>query len=144
MCSALTESTFEQRKDEIMDLQEYFEKHTGSGILATADADGNVDLAVYARPHVKDNSTIGFIMRDRLSHENLQSNPQAAYIFLEEGKGYRGKRLYLTRTSEETSSERIDALRRRTTPDRHPDEDKFLVTFRVDRIRSAVAPKDER
>ena len=121
-----------------MDLQTYFEKHTGSGILATADADGKVDLAVYARPHVKDNATIAFIMRDRLSHQNLQSNPHAAYIFLEEGEGYRGKRLYLTRSNEETSPEKIDALRRRTTPDRHPDEDKFLVTFRVDRVRPAV------
>jgi hypothetical protein len=87
-----------------MDLQEYFEKHKGSGILATADADGNVDLAVYARPHVNDDETLAFIMRDRLSHQNLQSNPRAAYIFLEEGRSYRGKRLYLTRSSEETDT----------------------------------------
>ena len=126
-----------------MDLKEYFEKHTGSGTLATADADGNVNLAVYARPHVKDNATIAFIMRDRLSHKNLQSNPHAAYIFLEEGEGYRGKRLYLTRSSEETNPEKIAALRRRTKPDGHPDERKFLVTFRVDRVRSAVGTKDE-
>jgi hypothetical protein len=127
-----------------MDIQEYFEKHKGSGIFATADADGNVDLAVYARPHVKGNSTIAFIMRDRLSHQNLQSNPHAAYIFLEKGQGYSGKRLYLTRLSEDTNPERIAALRRRTTPDSRPDERKFLVTFSVDRVRPAVGPEDER
>jgi len=127
-----------------MNLQEYFEKHTGSGILATADADGNVDLAVYARPHVQDNANIAFIMRDRLSHRNLQSNPHAAYLFLEQGQSYRGKRLYLTRSSEETDPEKIAALRRRTTPDSHPDERKFMVTFRVDRVRPAVGTEDER
>jgi hypothetical protein len=126
-----------------MDLKEYFEKHTRSGILTTADADGKVDLAVYARPHVKDNGTIAFIMRDQLSHQNLQSNPHAACIFLEEGKGYQGKRLYLTRSSEETNPEKIAALRRRTTPDSNPDERKFLVTFRVDRVRPAVGTEDE-
>ena len=127
-----------------MNLQEYFEKHTGSGILATADADGNVDLAVYARPHVKDNATVAFIMRDRLSHHNLQSNPHAAYIFLEEGDGYRGKRLYLTRSSEEADPEKIAALRRRNAPDSNTDERKFLVTFRVDRVRPAVGTDSER
>jgi hypothetical protein len=127
-----------------MDLKEYFEKHTGSGILATADAEGNVNMAVYARPHVKDDATVAFIMRDRLSHQNLQSNPHAAYIFLEEVKGYQGKRLYLTLTSEETDPEKIAALRRRTAPDSHPDESKFLVTFRVDRVRPAVGKENER
>ena len=59
-----------------MDLKTYFSQHKGAGILATADASGKVDVAVYARPHVKDDETIAFIMRDRLSHQNLQSNPQ--------------------------------------------------------------------
>jgi len=127
-----------------MDLQEYFENHTGSGILATADADGNVDLAVYARPHVKDNGTVSFIMHDRLSHHNLQSNPHAAYIFIEGQGGYRGKRLYLTRSREETDPEKIADMRRRTTPDSHSDERKLLVTFSVDRVRPAVGTEDER
>lgn len=121
-----------------MDLQGYFKKHKGSGMLATADAGGKVDVAVYARPHVKDNTTIAFIMRDRLSHQNLQSNPHAAYIFLEEGDGYQGKRLYLTRTGEETNSEKIASLRRRTKSDSNTEERKFLVTFNVDKIRPAV------
>lgn len=35
-----------------MDLNNYFENTKGRGILATADADGKVDAAVFARPHV--------------------------------------------------------------------------------------------
>ncbi len=37
-----------------MSLQDYFENVQGLGILATADSDGMVDLAVYAKPHVTD------------------------------------------------------------------------------------------
>ncbi len=80
-----------------MSLREYFENTRGRGVLATASADGKVDVAVYARPHAIDDETIAFIMADRLSHRNLESNPHAAYLFLESGEGYNGKRLFLTR-----------------------------------------------
>ena len=58
-----------------MNLRDYFESVKGHGVLATADKDGRVDVAVYARPHFIDDETIAFIMRDRLTHHNLQSNP---------------------------------------------------------------------
>ena len=35
-----------------MDLYAYFEKTEGTGILATCDSDGIVDLAIYAKPEV--------------------------------------------------------------------------------------------
>jgi len=68
-------------------LNDYFEKTTGRGILATADSHGIVSGAVYSRPHFMDDDTIAFIMADRLTHKNIQSNPHAAYIFIESGKG---------------------------------------------------------
>ena len=49
-----------------MELKEYFENTEGRGILATADGDGKVDAAIYARPHFMDDATIALIMRDRL------------------------------------------------------------------------------
>ena len=123
-----------------MDLNDYFENTKGFGVLATANSDGAVDVAVYARPHVLDNGTVAFIMRDRLSHENLQSNPQAAYLFREGTTGYTGKRLYLTKLREDTDPEAIAALRRRSAPTDEPDdtESRFLVTFRVDSVRPLV------
>jgi hypothetical protein len=124
-----------------MDLKEYFETAKGTGVLATADANGKVDVAIYARPHVLEDGGIAFIMADHLSHENLQSNPHAAYLFVEAGKGYEGKRLYLTKVNEETDAERIAALRRRTTPERcdpSEGEQRFLVHFRLDRVRPLV------
>jgi hypothetical protein len=123
-----------------MDLREYFENTKGFGVLATANADGMVDAAVYARPHVVEEQTVAFIMADRLSHENLQSNPHAAYLFREGSSGYQGKRLYLTKLREETDPERIAELRRRTPPECKPGEgeSRFLVTFRVDDVRPLV------
>ncbi len=63
-----------------MKLSEYFEKTKGRGIIATADAEGKVGIAVYARPHFIDEETVAFIMGDKLMHKNLQSNPHAAYL----------------------------------------------------------------
>jgi len=62
-----------------MKLSEYFENATGRGVLATSDADGKVDVAVYSRPHFIDEETIACIMTDKLTHKNLRSNPYAAY-----------------------------------------------------------------
>ncbi len=95
-----------------MRLSEYFEKRTGRGMLATADSNGKVDIAVYARPHFMDEETIAFIMTDRLTHKNLRSNPHAAYLFMESGKKFVGKRPCLKRVEEEKDSQLIDLLRR--------------------------------
>jgi hypothetical protein len=57
-----------------MDLKEYFDDTKGVGVLATADGEGKVDAAIYARPHFMEDGTLAVIMRDRLTHHNLQSN----------------------------------------------------------------------
>ena len=88
-----------------MNSNEYFEQTKGHGVLATANAEGKVNAAIYARPHYMDDSTVVFIMAERLTHENLQSNPWATYIFMEEGEGYKGKRLYLKKLKEEQNDE---------------------------------------
>ncbi len=94
-------------------LKEYFENTKGMGVIATADREGKVNVAVYSRPHFLEDGSLAFIMRDRLTHHNLQSNPHAAYLFVKEGPGYKGKRLYLTKIKEEENSERIQTLARR-------------------------------
>jgi hypothetical protein len=115
-----------------MNMKDYFEDTKGRGVLATADSEGKVDVAVYSRPHVMDEETVAFIMADRLSHHNLQSNPHAAYLFMEEGERYVGKRLFLTRIKEEKNTELAYSLRRR----RYPDDGKplYLVYFRIEKV----------
>ena len=122
-----------------MTLYDYFENTVGTGVLATADSNGNVDIAIYARPHVIDEKTVAFVMNERLSYKNLTSNPKAAYLFVKEEPGYKGKRLYLTKTREETDVELMESMRRRKT-DKYQESDlkKYLVYFSVDKIRPLV------
>lgn len=129
-----------------MDLAGYFENARGLGVLGTANKEGKVNLAVYARPYVTDESTIAFVMSERLSHQNLRTNPRAAYIFIEEGHEYKGVRLYLTEAHEEMNTSRIDELRRQREQV-WPVEDgsnKYLVCFRVERIRPLVGDWEKR
>jgi hypothetical protein len=128
-----------------MKLSEYFESAKGTGVLATADADGKVNVAIYARPHfmdANDDETIAFIMADRLCHANVQANPHAAYLFMEEGKGYIGKRLTLRMVKEETDSEKIQSVRRRQLPcECEEGTVRFLVYFHVDDVRPLIGTR---
>lgn len=116
------------------ELKEYFEKASGHGVLATASGDGLPNQAVFARPHFMEDGTVAFIMPHKLTHKNLQENPRAAYLFMEGGPGYRGKRVYLTKLREEQDTELLYTLRRRIYPSDKGKQDgpRFLVFFRVD------------
>jgi hypothetical protein len=129
------------RRENIMDLKEYFEENRGFAVLATADSSGIVNIAVYARPHFIDENNVAFIMADRLTHHNLQSNPHAAFLFREAGGGYKGKRLHLTKVSEENNIEKVHEMRRRTKCPEDGDfdkEKKFIVYFKIDKILPLV------
>jgi len=121
-----------------MSLADYFENIKGLGVLATADGGGNVDAALYARPHVIDDENIAFIMSERLSHKNVSVNPKCVYLFVEEGEGFKGKRLYLTMTGEETDKEKIESLRRKKFDYKDPSATKYLVSFHIDNVRPLV------
>jgi len=118
-----------------MNLNEYFEKTKGTGVLATADGKGKVDAAIFARPHILGDGNAAFIMRDRLTHNNLQSNSHAAYLFIEEGGGYKGKRLFLTKIREEEESELLHSLKLRINSPKVDTEkgSKYLVIFKIDK-----------
>ena len=129
-----------------MDLAHYFESMKGKGVLATADEQGHVDVAVYAQPHIVDKDTIAFIMPDRLTHHNLQSNIHSAYLFIEEGHGYKGIRLFLSKVREEEDSELLHYIRRRKYASEPEGEEtsRFLVFFKVDKILPLIGPgKDQ-
>lgn len=122
-----------------MDLGEYFGKAEGTGVLATADDQGRVNLAIYAKPHIMDDETIAFIMADRLTHHNLQSNDHAAYLFLEKGQGYKGVRLFLTKVREEQDSELLYSLRsKRYASEKEEGKPRFLVFFKIDKVLQLI------
>ncbi len=128
-----------------MELKDYFEGTKGKGMLATADKEGTVDVAVYAKPHFVEDGNVAFIMADRLTHHNLQSNDSAAYLFLEEDMGYKGKRLYLTKVREEQDTELLYTLRnRKFSSEKEEGKPRFLVFFKIDKVLPLIGPgRDE-
>jgi hypothetical protein len=129
-----------------MTLREYFEKTTGTGVLATADASGKVNAAIYGRPHFFDDQAIAFIMADRLTYANLQENDSAVYLFRETGDRYVGKRLYLTKTGELDEPALINEIRLRPHPGGHPDDHnkkRYLVSFHIDKVLPLIGNKIE-
>jgi hypothetical protein len=127
-----------------MDLDQYFKGTKGTGVLATADNQGRVDAAVYARPYIMDGGTTAFIMPDRLTHQNLQSNDHAAYLFVEEGIGYKGIRLFLTKVREETEGELIETVRQGKYGAACGEEENcfYLVYFTVDKVLPLVGAEE--
>jgi len=126
-----------------MNLHDYFAKTQGLGVLGTSSADGEVNAAIYAKPTVADDNTIAFNMLSRLSYANIQSNPKAAYMFIESGRGYCGKRLYLTKVSEKANAQYTQTLK-----DKYPRVfkqgklEKHIVCFRVDSVRPLMDESD--
>jgi len=122
-----------------MNLGEYFAKTRGTGILATSDAGGNVDAAIYSRPYIIDDDTLAFSMLERRSFANVQSNPRAAYMFIEAGQGHEGVRLYLTMSGEETEPDTIAKIKSQHQPRRMATEaTRHLVYFKVGETRVLV------
>ena len=127
-----------------MNLQEYFSMTQGTGFLATASTEGKPDIAVYSRPQFMADGTLAFIMRDRLTHAYLQENDHAAYAFIEDTGGYKGLRLFMKKTREDSDQELIAQMTRRHLS---PAEDaekgpKFIVYFQVEKVLSLVGGKE--
>jgi len=120
-----------------MDFKEYFENVEGTGILSTSDSEGNINSAIYSRPYIISENKIAFSMLERTSYANIKSNPKAAYMFIEECKGYKGKRLYLKMVGEETDENIIEAIRsqRQRKHESKTDETRHFVYFEIENIR---------
>ena len=127
-----------------MKLSEYFEKTKGRGVIAVADSGGKIAIAVYAKPHFLNEKVVAFIMADRLIHKNLESNPHAAYLFMESKEKYVGKRLYLTKMKEEENSELIDKVRRRNVcpvDEGYKKGKRYLVYFKIVKVLPLIGDK---
>lgn len=123
-----------------MTLKRYFQETRGTGILATADNEGRVDAAVYSRPHIMDDGSLAFIMRERLTLHNLQTNPYATYLFLEHGNSLNGLRLFMKKTGQDEDEEMIAGMTRRNLT---PEEDrsagpKHIVYFTLEKILTLI------
>ncbi len=77
-------------------------------------------------------------MANRLTHDNVQHNPSASYLFVEDGEGYAGKRLSLVVIEEEITPEKIKALGRCTCLGIGEEDSKYLVHFHVEGVRPLI------
>jgi hypothetical protein len=124
-----------------MKISEYFEKAKGIGILATTDLSGQVNQAIYAKPlflEKDDDGTCSFVMANRLTHDNVGHNLSASYLFIEQGEGYVGKRLSLAVIGEETTPEKIKAIRRCTALGISEEDSKYLVHLHIEGVRPLI------
>jgi hypothetical protein len=125
-------TNYRKMRKNMKKIQEYFENTPGKGVLATADSNGKVDAAIYSRPHFLEEGTIAFIMRDKLTHHNIQSNPYATFLYIEDGAGFNGKRLFLKKIREDNNPELIRKIKRRKYTDENV-EPLFLVYFTLEK-----------
>lgn len=121
-----------------MNIKEYFNEHNGTGVLSTADNNGKVNSAIYAKPHILEDGSLAFIMRDRLTRHNLTLNPSASYLFIEKGDGYHGIRIHLEKIEESSDQTLIDSLTRRTYAADEKVEDRYLVTFKTQKVLTLI------
>jgi len=122
-----------------MNLTEYFTHRVGTGVLATSDAAGRPNAAVYSRPYIIDEHTVAFSMLERRSYANIRVNPRAAYMFLTDGRANEGVRLYLEVAGEETDPDRIAAVKAQHASTRtKTDAPRHLVLFKVVETRPLI------
>lgn len=114
-------------RSQTMDLYNLFENNMGTGVLSTANSNGEVNSAIYARPHIKGDLAL-FLCLKRKNFENLQQNPYANYLFRIDGGGYDGVRLELLLQEVRDDDEEVKSLRRRHTD---IEEKEFVLVFKI-------------
>jgi len=114
------------------------------GTLATADASGKVDNAVFSAIQMVNESTVMLAIGNNRSYANLQQNPQAAYLFFHPDPdpfAWQGARVYLRvlAAGEEGSAfEKMVAMVRKMAGDRAADNVKAVITFGIEEVRPLI------
>jgi hypothetical protein len=96
-----------------MHLAELF-THPGLGVMSTSSSEGKVNNAVYARPHVINETTLVWGMTDKRTYQNLTRNRHAAFLFKTNGPGFNGVRLALELIKTEEAGELLETIKENT------------------------------
>jgi hypothetical protein len=116
-CSGALIEKKDQKRRRIMNRQELmtlFNKYPRIGTLSTANAEGEVNVAVFGSPRMIDENTVVMGIGQNRSLRNLQRNPKAAFIVMEPGEtvmDWKGARVYLEATDMETEGEFYDEIK---------------------------------
>ncbi|UFS72619.1 pyridoxamine 5'-phosphate oxidase family protein [Geomonas sp. RF6] len=122
-----------------MNLAELFPEG-GRGVIGTADAQGQVDLAVFAIPHIVDEETLAWGVGEGRTYHNLKENAKASYLYIAPTRGYNGWRLTLSlkEMGEGALLEEIRARAAKNSWVQDVSEIKHVLYFKVDEVRPLV------
>ena len=125
-------------------LLEVFNKQPRIGTLSTANAKGEVNVAVFGSPQMIDENTVVMGIGENRSFSNLRENPKAVFIVLEPGKtlmDWKGARVYLEALDIETGGGFYDQIRddiARTSGEQTARMIHAAIRFRITEVRPIV------
>ncbi len=123
-----------------MKLQDMFPAG-GRGVIAASDSSGNVNIAVYAKPHVVDDRTVAWGMTEGRTWAYVKENPKAAYLYMNPGPGYSGVRLQLSLKEFHESGDLLEAVKTHTAEIVSPaaaEAVRHVAYFKVEEIRPLI------
>ncbi len=101
-----------KRNITVEQLKEMFQEN-GIGIMASSDADGWVNMAIYSPPIITAEGLLVFGATERLTYKNIKENPRAMFMFVCPDKGWKGARIRLSLVKDETSGPMLEKVRER-------------------------------
>jgi hypothetical protein len=113
----------------------------GRGIIATSDSSGNVNIAVYARPHIVDEKTVAWGMTEGRTWSYVKENPRAAYLYMNPGPGYAGVRLALALKEFRESGDMLETIKKHTAEIVSPGAAEAVIHvafFKIEEIRPLI------
>jgi hypothetical protein len=126
------------------ELMELFNKYPRIGALATANKEGDVNVAVFGSPHMVDENTVIMGIGENRSYRNLQRNPKAVFIVMEPGEtvmDWKGARVYLEATDLETEGEFYDRIKQNIAKASGEQASKMIqaaIRFKIIEVRAIV------
>jgi len=113
----------------------------GRGVIAASDSSGNVNIAVYAKPHIVDDKTVAWGMTEGRTWVCVKENPRAAYLYMNPGPGYSGVRLKLSLKKFIESGDMLDTVKKHTSELVSPaaaEAVKHVAYFEVEEVRPLI------
>lgn len=122
-------------------LMDYFNKQPRTGVLSTASKDGKVDSALFGSPNMIDEKTVVIATGKNRTFSNLQENPYAIYMIMEQDTDWKGIRVYLKLKDSATSGEMLDTIKSQIAKMAGEEAAQMMyatVTFEITELRPLV------
>jgi hypothetical protein len=126
------------------ELMELFNRYPRIGALATANKEGDVNVAVFGSPRMVDENTVVMGIGQNRSFRNLQRNPKAVFIVMEPGEkssDWKGARVYLEVVDMDTEGAFFNQIKQniaKVAGQQAADMIHAAIRFRITEVRSII------